>query len=88
MMDKINLDAIITTVSPILDEFLNNPDVQYIRIQVKNMMKEAIHQALVLASEKVKPAFRELKNTEKGWPGKIWSGIDKQSILDVEKLIT
>lgn len=79
-MDKIDLNAIAMKL------IIARPHHTKLMI-ARSVAREVVHEALVLASEKVKPAFRELRNTEKGWPGKVWSGIDKQSILDVEKLI-
>ena len=71
-MNKIDLDYIISQM-PRINIFSNNSSV---REEVKRGMKEAIHQALVLASE-VAPIYDE--------QGEVTQ--DKQSILDVEKLI-
>lgn len=80
-MDKIDLDAIISSIKmPVtgrcLNDRLNNDKVNIIAI--KNCMKEAIHQALVLASEKA-------QITKVG--RYLVAIVDKQSILDVEILI-
>lgn len=48
-------------------------------------MKEAIHQALVLASENATATAHE--NPADYGTGEIWAVIDKKSILDIEKLI-
>lgn len=63
---------------------LNSPKLRsltgIIRGELRFCMKEAIHQALVLASEKATAK-------EKHGLAGIWFEVDKQSILDVEKLI-
>lgn len=46
---------------------------------VRIMMREAIHQALVLASQNAKTLMEEYEP--------YWFVVDKRSILDVEKLI-
>lgn len=75
-MDKIDLDAII-------NNFKNTSRIEepYTNSDFKKCMKEAIHQALVLASEN---AVAKENPADYG-SGDIW--VDKQSILDVEKLI-
>lgn len=72
-MDKIDLDAII-------EKSDLNPDTTDLD-DVKKCIKEAVHQALVLASEQ--------PPTKVYMPhgGYLTGGIDKQSILEVEKLI-
>lgn len=92
-MDKIDLDAIIKHMEDIREEFtLDNSF-------VKVCMKEAIHQALVLASEKatiqqINPHTREVQyeglesyyfNNPNGPDEEIT--VYKQSILDIETLI-
>ena len=93
-MNTIDLDAIINTVSPFA-----NPTIHFTRKDIKSLMLVAIHQALVLASEeaKVKEVFEDSKRkTYDGLdsvhihnPNGSDSDVsaDKQSILDVEKLI-
>lgn len=78
-MDTIDLDAIQL-------KYINTTkDVVYpTREQVSDMMKEAIHQSLVLASEK---AITEIIPTSDGYECWDVTGVDKQSILDVAKLI-
>lgn len=79
-MDKIDLDAIITNVKRIsFDNGNASTDTQ-----VRIMMKEAIRQALVLASEKATiytETFSSPHTHE--WEKRI----DKQSILDVNDLV-
>lgn len=75
-MDKIDLDAIINmeVVSPQRNSFTAT------RTNLHNLMKEAINQALVLASENAK--------VDEQYDGMHSHPIvDKQSILDVDKLI-
>jgi len=74
-MDKIDLDAILK------DKFTKNAHTKEgIKEVVKSCMKEAIHQALVLGSEKAKTQI-DLSSSNTA------DVIDKQSILDVEKFI-
>jgi hypothetical protein len=47
--------------------------------QVREMMKEAIHQALVLACENATASVRG--------QGDYWAEIDEESIMEVEKMI-
>lgn len=75
-MDKIDLDAIYTKIMG------GNTSTTY-PSRVKDMMKEAIHQALVLASEK---AITDGIPTDICGTWEI-TGVNKQSILDVENLI-
>lgn len=75
-MDKIYLDAIINTVYPDNGFPITNMP----RKDLKSLMLTAIHQALILASEKATAK-------EKHGLAGIWLEVDKQSILDVEKLI-
>ena len=72
-MDKIDLDAII-------DDWMGDGTV-FTSGDVKGCMRYAIGRALVLASEKAKA-------TNPVFNGMIYGPeVDKQSILDVEKLI-
>lgn len=71
-MDKIDLDAIIDKVRQPHPGRWDSITVN--EMAAKECMKEAIHQALVLASEQ---AWYSYENQE----------INKQSILDVEKLV-
>lgn len=68
-MDSIDLDAII------FDNLKDNSP-----STVRECMKDAIHQALVLASEKAS-AYID------GQIGDFTASVNKQSILDVEKLV-
>lgn len=83
-MDKIDLDAIISSVYPTF------PEGTMRREDVKALMLATAHQALVLASEKaVTKDFvilddDEVMGTFVSSKGTI---VDKQSILDVENLI-
>lgn len=72
-MDKIDLDVIIDQ-----DAIAKHMDV-IDKSATRECMKEAIHEALVLASEKAKVKWYPEDGT--------MQGVDKQSILDVEKLI-
>lgn len=54
-------------------------------LYLRNVMTEAIHQALVLASERVKATAHE--NPDDYGTGEIWAEVDKNSILQVERLI-
>lgn len=82
-MDRINLDAIIHEFGD------GRPGTNF---HLKNCMKEAIHQALVLASEKAQIAYSHKHSTqyqrahhEDIGDHTIW--VDKQSILGIENLI-
>lgn len=85
MEGKIDLDAIISKV--------NQEDILWLNAQewenVKKLMIETAHQALVLASEKA-----TLHQLCSEWRGEMFDDpageviVDKQSILDVEKLIS
>lgn len=78
-MDKIDLDAIIRKIDPIGSLWLNTRDWH----KVKELMKETGKQAFVLASEKA-----EVNGTYKSEEGHLeGGGVNKQSILDMEKLI-
>lgn len=78
MKDKIDLDAIIVSVWPGLVTGPNeNPN-------IKKAMKEAIHQALVLASEHANTETIGISDGYECWDV---TSVDKQSILNVEKLI-
>ena len=76
-MDKIDLDAIINTVYP-EDGF---PITNIPRKDIKSLMSAAIHQALVLASEKATTHRIDVGYHE------YETEVDKQSILDVDNLI-
>ena len=86
-MDKIDLDAIITKVAPILNTPAENEDdekdKQAVRDMVKDMLKEAIHQALVLASKK---ALLKEEYYIDPLPQERYI-VDKQSILSVIDLV-
>lgn len=86
MDNKIDLDAIINSnpMTSILSPVHKD--------RVKLLMKEAIHQALVLASEKAQIAYSHKHSTkyqrahhEDIGDHTIW--VDKQSILGIENLI-
>lgn len=87
MEDKIDLDAIINKIVPILmlpdDDKDEEQDKASIRRQVRDMMKEAIHQALVLASEKA-TTKRVYRKRSLVWYDVV---VDKGSILAVNDLI-
>ena len=74
-MDTIDLDAII------LHQQVREGSGAFTWQETKEFMKEAIHQALVLASEKAKAegTIDEDHN--------VMAWVDKQSILDITKLI-
>ena len=76
-MSKLDLDAIIDTIR---SKLMNARDYKNDREMCHLYMKEAIRQALVLASKKATAR-------ERTGLGGIWLEIDTQSILDVEKLI-
>jgi hypothetical protein len=82
-MDKIDLDAIINA-HPKFGLF--NPT-GTIGEDIRAMLKEAIHQALVLASEKAQVYYAKHDSTTQPGTISITVKVDKQSILDVEKLI-
>lgn len=83
-MDKIDLDAIFRDVSAKPLPNVNKVPQSYYKV----MMKEAIHQALVLASEKAKTKqVRKKYEDTKGDYYYIADIVDKESILDIEKLI-
>jgi hypothetical protein len=78
MKDKIYLDAIIDDKcgQPFMEE---EGSMVALAEDVRDALREAIRQALVLASEKARV---------KWYPGDgTLQGVDKQSILDIEKLI-
>ncbi len=76
-MDNIDLDAIR------LKYITKTKEVVYpTKEQVNDMMREAIRQALVLASEKAKSAISTNSESDLGIKKRI-----EQSILDVEKLV-
>ncbi len=77
MNDKIDLDAIIKKAENEREEWLLDDSF------MKLCMKEAIHQTLVLASEK---AVAGCIHDHRDGGGMI-AVVDKQSILDVDKLI-
>ena len=83
-MEKIDLDAIIEKglYPEVGYKFKGDDETITLSISgIKRRMREAIHQALVLASEKA---------TSKVYMphgGSLTGGVDKQSILDVENLI-
>lgn len=74
-MDKIDLDAII-------EKSDLNPDTTDLD-DVKKCIKEAVHQALVLASKKATIDFVWTDICGRFEP----TGVNSQSILDVEKLV-
>lgn len=76
-MDKIDLDAILQQEYKLDGPIFSD--------RIKRCMKEAIHQALVLASENA-TIKGEYKIAIEG-NGFTEHTVDKQSILDVEKLI-
>lgn len=80
-MDKIDLDAIMQEVDPSGNDIWANEEEWGI---IREFAKKAIQKALVLASEKAS-ARSYSKFDESG----CWTvtEVDKQSILDVEKLI-
>lgn len=78
-MASINLDKIIDTVAP-----NNQFPVDFSRKDIKSLMLVAIHQVLVLASEKATTVNHYEGNTGSEYCDTV---VDKQSILDVEKLI-
>lgn len=81
MIENIDLDAIEKKVN---EEYkIKHPQMCMSPQQERQAcMKEAVHQALVLASEKAAIEWDEGDDGEA-----VTVGIDKQSILDVEKLI-
>jgi len=78
MEDKIDLDAIISDELMISIKDIKLGQIDLMFDQAKRCMKEAIHQSLVLASENATVDISE---------GGSDIGVDKQSILDIEKLI-
>jgi hypothetical protein len=76
-MEKIDLDAIIDGV------YKSRGDYSYSREAIKSMMRRAIHQALVLASEKA-TATSVFEHYDHNSQIAI---VNKQSILDVERMI-
>lgn len=86
-MDKIDLDAIIGKNSPLVIAFIQHggkfPSLAPCDVEqhIKNMMKEAIHQAIVLASNKNPVVI----TSDEGFYTTVY--IKKQDILDIEKLI-
>jgi hypothetical protein len=76
-MDQIDLDAIISKMEDEREDYDLSNDF------MKVCMKEAIHQALVLASEKATATAILTHYDHNSYIGVV----DKQSILDVEKLI-
>lgn len=83
MESKIDLDAIINKImaeNMDVDLWMNDKEYNVLR----SLMKESAHQALVLASEMANIVYKFGEfNT-----GKFIVIVDKQSILDVEKLIS
>lgn len=90
-MDTIDLDIIIEQV------YQARGDYSCSRDTIKNMMRKAIHQALVLASEKARlrgdskysegPDFTDEVSHLGADYSEFTYRVDKQSILDVNKLI-
>jgi hypothetical protein len=85
MKNKISLDAIITEEATKFSTASLNPNTPgsgeaYV-LFATNCMKEAIRQALELASEKA-TYYHKIGS------GRTHIGVDKQSILDVNDLIT
>lgn len=89
-MDKIDLDAILEDKVGRMEDFQQE-------MCIKEAMKEAIHQALVLVSEKAELAWKRgylehITNDKQEVCFEHHNNstiyyIDKESILDVEKLI-
>lgn len=78
----IDLEEIMKKESPIL--FRQPEEVEPWTSAVKRIAIEAIHQALVLASENAQAYLDYDCETEQGDPSAI---VDKESILHIEKLI-
>lgn len=95
-MSKIDLAAIMANHKLGIKVPIEN--FSFLRKQVKDMMKEAIHQALVLVTKEAKVTTSDTMHP-KGYPyGMVnqkpnaneeerYFRVDEQSILDVEKLI-
>lgn len=79
MMDTIDLDAIIQSVYPSLNAGPNESP------NLKKLMKEAIHQALVLFAKKGR--IINMPNFSFADDYTDYMMIDERSILEVEKLI-
>jgi hypothetical protein len=80
-MNIIDLDAIITSKRNLPGGF--DGEKMYSYAEVRAMIKETAHQALVLASENAKTKLIQ-QHYEAGGAIEV---VDKKSILDVEKLI-
>lgn len=87
-MDKIDLDAIIKEFRP-NSIYVGDYTAFFARVDVTKLMTEAIHEALVLASEKAiteRYPIDPKKNSSSSY-NNMDIRVDKQSILDIEKLI-